>query len=359
MGEKQNDLIQVRDRIMSCTDRLLAWYEQNARVLPWREDRDPYRVWVSEIMLQQTRVEAVKPYFARFMERLPSIHDLAGVSEDELLKLWEGLGYYSRARNLQKAAQMICAQYDGVFPQNHSDILKLPGIGDYTAGAVASICFEQPTAAVDGNVLRVLTRLTGDTSDITVPAFKKYASEVLSSCYPEGRCGDYTQSLMELGATVCVPNGAPRCEVCPVKDACIAYAEGLQGVLPVKPLKKARRIEDKTVLLLLCGDTVAVRKREKKGLLAGLWEFPNTDGHLSESDVTGWLAVQDLEPVSVEHTADAKHIFTHVEWHMCSYLVRCRQKTADYVWASDDQLREEIPLPSAFAAYTKLLQTIL
>jgi len=346
-------------RLLSCVDALLSWYDIHARSLPWRENRDPYRIWVSEIMLQQTRVEAVKPYFTRFMERLPTIRDLADVSEDELLKLWEGLGYYSRARNLQKAAQVICMRYDGVFPQEHERILELPGIGSYTAGAIASICFEQPTPAVDGNVLRVLTRITGDETDITLPAFKKYAETVLSACYPVGNCGKYTQSLMELGATVCIPNGAPLCGQCPVRMCCAAYAQNRQTELPVKAPKKPRRIEEKTVFLFFCGDKVAVRKRIAKGLLHGLWEFPNTDGHLTDIQAEAFLAENGFDVTTLERAADAKHIFTHVEWHMQGYTVQCVSEHPDYIWATASELHTDIPLPSAFRKYTEITKTEL
>ena len=237
---------------------LLPWYEANRRDLPWRRDREPYHVWLSEIMLQQTRVEAVKGYYLRFLDALPSIPDLADADPDALHKLWEGLGYYSRVRNLQKAARVIVEQYGGVFPSDHAAIRALPGIGDYTAGAVASICFGQPTPAVDGNVLRVTSRVDACYDPITDPKVKKAVGARLAAVYPAGRCGDFTQSLMELGATVCVPNGAPHCEVCPCRDFCRARALGCQTELPVKAAKKERRVEEKTVFLLRCGERVAL-----------------------------------------------------------------------------------------------------
>ncbi|MBQ3141261.1 MAG: A/G-specific adenine glycosylase, partial [Clostridia bacterium] len=264
---------------------LLDWYAQNKRVLPWRENTDPYRVWVSEIMLQQTRVEAVIPYYLRFLERFPSVQALADAPEDELLKAWEGLGYYSRARNLQKTARIVCEKFGGRFPSDYEQLLKLPGIGVYTAGAIASIAFEKPTPAVDGNVLRVLSRLTESHDDITEPAVKARFTQLLADVYPSTRRGDFTQSLMELGATVCVPNGPARCGQCPLAQLCKAQLHGIQHLLPVKAPKQTRRSEDKTVLLLRCGQRYAVRRREPDGLLGGLWEFPSLNGTLSAQEV--------------------------------------------------------------------------
>ena len=249
---------------------LLPWFAEHRRDLPWRRDREPYHVWLSEIMLQQTRVEAVRGYYLRFLERLPDIAALASAPEDVLLKLWEGLGYYSRVRNLQKAAQCVMEQHDGEFPQELSAIRALPGIGDYTAGAIASICFEAPTAAVDGNVLRVILRLTVCADSPADVRVRRRIGEELSAVYPAGHCGDFTQALMELGATVCLPNGAPQCEVCPLRSLCEAHAQGTELQFPTKPPKKPRRIEQRTVFVLQCGDRLAVCKRPSRGLLAGL-----------------------------------------------------------------------------------------
>jgi len=343
-------------RIHSMIPSLLSWYDTCARALPWRENRDPYRVWVSEIMLQQTRVEAVKPYFQRFMDRLPTIKDLAEISEDELMKLWEGLGYYSRARNLRKAAIKIVNEYDGVFPRSYDKILSLPGIGAYTAGAVASICFERPTPAVDGNVLRIIARITGDDSDILSQSFKTHVTALLSQCYPTGRCGDFTQSLMELGATVCIPNGMPICKSCPVRNYCAAYEENLQAALPVKTPKKPRRAEDRTVFLLYCGDHIAVRKRREKGLLCGLWEFPNTEGFLDEDSVSAYFRQIGVAVTSVRRNPDEKHIFTHVEWHMQCYSVQCSEQLKEYVWVSKAELLDTVPLPTAFRRFLKFVK---
>ena len=221
---------------------LLPWFAEHRRDLPWRRDREPYHVWLSEIMLQQTRVEAVRGYYLRFLERLPDIAALASAPEDVLLKLWEGLGYYSRVRNLQKAAQCVMEQHGGEFPQELSAIRALPGIGDYTAGAIASICFEAPTAAVDGNVLRVILRLTVCADSPADVRVRRRIGEELSAVYPAGHCGDFTQALMELGATVCLPNGAPQCGACPLRALCEAHAQGTELQFPTKPPKKPRRI---------------------------------------------------------------------------------------------------------------------
>lgn len=335
-------------KLEGITAPLLSWYAQNARDLPWRRSTEPYPVWVSEIMLQQTRVEAVKPYYMRFMNALPSIASLADAKEEELLKLWEGLGYYSRARNLQKAAKIICQSYGGVFPHSYEQVRALPGIGDYTAGAICSICFGMPTPAVDGNVLRVIARLTADTHDIADPAYKKQVSEWLAEIYPEEQCGDFTQSLMELGAVLCTPSKAPQCLPCPLKSLCLADQRGLQGSLPVKSKKKARRQEHKTVLLLEYEGRLAVRRREAGGLLGGLWELPNLEGSLSPQEVAQWLDARGISAQSITASAKHKHIFTHVEWIMCSYMVKCAAMQEDFVWLSRGDIRAQIPLPTAF-----------
>ena len=259
---------------------LLPWYEENKRDLPWRQDRDPYHVWVSEIMLQQTRVEAVKGYYARFLQTLPTLADLANADDEQLHKLWEGLGYYSRVRNLKKAAQVVMQKYNGVFPRKYEDVLALPGIGEYTAGAVCSIAFNQPTPAVDGNVLRVAARLCDDATPIDNLAFKKTVQKELGKIYPE-RAGEFTQALMELGATVCGPNRKPVCESCPCNSICLAHKNGTADELPIKTPKKNRRIEEKTVFILSCDGEYALQKRPGKGLLAGLWQFPNVPGKLN------------------------------------------------------------------------------
>lgn len=333
---------------------LLDWYHENRRNLPWRENTEPYRVWVSEIMLQQTRVEAVIPYYERFMERFPTIASLAACEDEELFKLWEGLGYYSRARNLRKAAQVICERYEGQFPAGYEEILALPGIGAYTAGAISSIAFEQAKAAVDGNVLRVVTRLTQDSHDITDAKFRSQVTADLETIYPaEGR-GAFTQSLMELGAVVCVPNGEPKCGECPLRSLCGAYSSGTQLQYPAKKKKADRKIEQKTVLILQFQDKIALRKRGDKGVLAGMWELPNINGILSEQQVVHWLSERAFVVKAVKAPArggkQLKHVFTHIEWHMTCWIVTCEYAGSDneMTWVTAEQLENDIALPTAF-----------
>jgi len=332
---------------------LTEWYKKNARDLPWRKNTDAYRVWVSEIMLQQTRVDTVIAYYERFMRIFPTMNALAEGSEEQLLKLWEGLGYYARARNLQKAAKIICEKYQGIFPSQYDKILALPGIGAYTAGAISSIAFEKPVAAVDGNVLRVITRLTQDNHDITDEKFKKKITQQLNQIYPLKACGIFTQSLMELGAVVCVPNGMPKCEECPLKQLCGAYTSHTPLAFPVKKKKAARKIEQKTVLLLNTKNQIALHKRAAGGLLGGMWELPNLEGTKSIEELTEWLREQGLTAVSIKKGVKKKHIFTHIEWHMDSYIVDCENvsNAASFVWSNKDELENKYALPTAFKKF--------
>jgi len=327
---------------------LLPWYAQNKRDLPWRENRDPYRVWLSEIMLQQTRVEAVRGYYARFLTALPTVQALADCDEQQLLKLWEGLGYYNRARNLQKAAKII-AQTG--FPDSYEGWLALPGVGEYTAGAVASICFDRPVAAVDGNVLRVLSRYQADPSPITEPAVKKQVKAALEAVYPAEQPGAFTQTLMELGATVCVPNGAPKCEKCPLSGQCKAFLQEKTADFPVKAAKKERKIQQRAVFLLRCGDKLALEKRPARGLLAGLWQLPNVEGILTAEQAAAQAAQWGCEPHDVLSIRQKKHIFTHITWEMEGFELVCGQESDRFVWATPAQLEEEYPLPTAFRQF--------
>ncbi|MBE7063696.1 MAG: A/G-specific adenine glycosylase [Ruminococcaceae bacterium] len=329
---------------------LLPWFSENARELPWRRDKNPYHVWISEIMLQQTRVEAVRGYFLRFLEAFPDVATLAAADEDAVLKLWEGLGYYSRARNLRRAAQLILEKYNGQFPETHKDILSLPGVGEYTAGAISSICFEKPEPAVDGNVLRVSARLTDSHSPIDLPIVKKEVTASLRRVYPLGHCGNFTQSLMELGATVCIPK-SPRCSQCPLSGICLAQKRGTAASLPVKIPKRTRRIDEKTVFFLQCGERIAVRKREKKGLLAGLWEFPNVPGRLSPDEAVRQAEAWGAAPEAPERALERVHIFTHAEWHMICFVIPCRNMPPRFTWASPAQFRTAIALPTAFRIF--------
>ena len=339
---------------------LLHWYDYNKRILPWRENKDPYRIWISEIMLQQTRVEAVKPYFDRFMEVLPTVYDLAKVDDDRLMKLWEGLGYYNRARNLKAAAQTIVEEYGGQLPADYDKLLSLKGIGMYTAGAIGSIAFELQVPAVDGNVLRVLTRLWGDDSDILKDKTKKAMGRRVMEFMPEDRPGDFNQGLIELGAIVCLPGGEPKCEICPVSHLCLAHRDGCELEYPVKKKAKERRVEKKTILRFCDNEEVAIRKRPDTGLLAGLYEFPNVEGHLKQKEVIEYAKSLGLTPVRVKKLPDAKHIFSHVEWQMKGYEVivdELERELDQKIWseqvifAEKEELEKKYPMPSAFAAY--------
>lgn len=343
--------------LRQCLDRLCRWFEAAGRPLPWREDPEPYRVWVSEIMLQQTRIEAVLGYYSRFMAAFPTVEDLAAADEERLLKLWEGLGYYSRARNLKKAAALIVSDYGGRLPGTAAELRKLPGVGDYTAGAIASIACGQPEPAVDGNVLRVLSRVLASAEDVLQPAVRKGFSEALRAVYPAGKeAGLATQGLMELGEVLCLPNAAPDCPACPIRDLCRARAEGEPERYPVRSPKKPRRVEERTVLLLAAGGLWAVAKRPDKGLLAGLWEFPSLPGWPGETALREQLAQQGGAPLSLAPCGEAKHLFTHVEWHMRGWLVRCAAPFGPWRWESAATVLGELALPSALRAFKKVVE---
>ncbi len=330
---------------------LLEWYAQNARPLPWRRDSIPYHVWISEIMLQQTRAEVVKAYYIRFLDEIPTVEALAKADEGKLLKLWEGLGYYSRARNLQKAAGMITDEYAGRFPDTYEQLLKLPGVGPYTAGAIASICFHQPVPAVDGNVLRIISRIAGISEPVDTPAMKKRITAALARIYPAGQSGAFTQSLMELGATVCLPNGAPKCGICPLTGLCSALRSDSVSRFPVKPEKKSRKTQKLTVLMLSCRGSLAIRRREKSGLLAGLWEFPNLYEEMDERQAFALAAQWETAPVSITRSARRTHVFTHIQWDMMCYYIDCAAQPACFTWADRASLSQTYALPTAFRMF--------
>ncbi|MBQ3864395.1 MAG: A/G-specific adenine glycosylase [Clostridia bacterium] len=328
---------------------LLAWYRENARLLPWREDPTPYAVYVSEIMLQQTRVEAVKGYYLRFMDELPDIRSLADAPEDLLLKLWEGLGYYSRVRNMKKTAQILVREYNGQFPPTEKELLALPGIGPYTAAAVASIAFGKKAAAVDGNVLRVYTRLAADPTRIDDLSFRKKIKQEMEDQMPE-ETAVFTQAWMELGAMVCVPKN-PRCGICPVQAFCKGYRDGNPEQYPVRSGKKEKKKEEKTVFLLCHAQHIAIHKRAEKGMLSGLWELPNTEGHLSAQEACRYLEAQGIPAVTVRQGIPYTHIFTHREWDMVSYVVETGEESPLYFWVTDEELAESYALPTAFSMF--------
>ncbi len=349
--------MQYTEKLFPMIPPLLEWYRENKRRLPWRDDPTPYHVWISEIMLQQTRIEAVIPYYHRFLSEIPDIKTLSEIDDDKLMKLWEGLGYYSRARNLKKAAVQIMAEYDGKLLEEASSLQKLSGIGEYTAGAIASISFGKPEPAVDGNVLRVITRLLGCFDDVMLPATKKMITTELRAVYPTGEdAKNLTQAIMELGEAVCIPNGEAKCDRCPLSEHCAARKENLIDMLPVKTPKKARKIENRTVLLLSCRGKYAIRRRPEKGLLAGLWEYPNTEGHLSEEDIASFSKANQLCPLSIRPIGDAVHIFTHVEWHMIGFAAECIEESSAFEWHTAEEIKGHFAIPTAFRAFTKQLE---
>lgn len=333
------------ERCAQMVPLLLAWYHDHRRTLPWRSAPTPYHVWLSEIMLQQTRVAAVLEYYRRFLEALPTVQALADAEEDLLLKLWQGLGYYNRARNLQKAARVIVNECGGVFPGNYEDLLKLPGVGEYTAGAIASIAFGEAVPAVDGNVLRVFARVTADEGDITRPETKKRIRSLIQDTMPRSLPGEYNQALMELGALVCLPNGAPECAACPVQSLCAAAQQDRTAELPKKAPKAPRKVESRRVYLIFQENRVALRRRPARGLLARLWEFPNEHSG-AEPDF-----LPQLEPMS--EGPRGKHIFTHREWHMDSGFYRWTGENLPqgWVWADGSELETVYAVPNAFSAF--------
>ncbi|QNM06358.1 A/G-specific adenine glycosylase [Qiania dongpingensis] len=362
--EKENDAFPPVKRIKEASVPLLRWYRRHARTLPWRESPTPYHVWVSEIMLQQTRVEAVKVYYERFLAELPDIQALADVEEERLMKLWEGLGYYNRARNLKRAAGEAVLTYGGKLPDSYEELLKLPGIGSYTAGAVASIAYGLPVPAVDGNVLRVISRLLASKEDIMKLSVKKKMEELLMEAMPKENAGEFNQALMEIGALVCIPNGPPRCEECPLGGLCLAKRYQKTDSIPVKTPKKARKVQERTVLAVACGSKVLIHKRPDKGLLAGLYELPNTEGHLEEGQVYAYLGISEEDILVMERLPEAKHIFSHVEWRMIGYYIKLKEE-----YRKPGNLRDSLPgelvdktdaesryaLPGAFKTYVRYL----
>ena len=344
------------EKLKTCLPLVIRWYAQSGRPLPWRQEPSPYHVWLSEIMLQQTRIEAALPYYRRFLREFPTVEALAGAEDERLMKLWEGLGYYSRARNLKKAAQQLVARYGGELPQQAKELKKLPGIGDYTAGAIASIAYGQPEPAVDGNVLRVMTRLLADEGDIMQADTKGRITALLRRSYPSGRdAALLTEGLMELGETLCIPKGAPHCEQCPLREHCLAHKGGTEERYPVKSPPKARRVEERTVLLLHHEGRYAIRRRPEQGLLAGLWEFPNGEGKLSAEQAAARAESLGLRVTACKPCAAHTHLFTHVEWHMGAYLLECAGEGGELLWKSPEEIARDHSLPTAFRFYLKLL----
>lgn len=333
------------------SENLLKWYEENARILPWRSDASAYRVWVSEIMLQQTRVEAVKPYFEKFIKELPDIKALSEIEDDKLAKLWEGLGYYNRVRNMKKCAIQCMNQYEGKLPKTYEELLELPGIGSYTAGAIASIAFGEVVPAVDGNVLRVFSRVLIDEDDILKETTKKKYQAIIQSYIPEHKSSSFNQALMEIGALICVPNSAPRCNICPLASNCKGFQSGDAPRLPNKTPKKARRIEKRTVLIFYHQGKVLLQKRKEEGLLAGLYEFVCEDQHITIKALQ--LRYPNEHIYSLHH---AKHIFSHIEWQMHGYLIEVKEKVnLSGLWCTIKQLESDYAIPTAYKVYRDAL----
>ena len=348
---------------------LLAWRKSapDTRDLPWRDEPTPYHVWISEIMLQQTRAAVVRGYYLRFLEILPHVRALAAVDDDALMKLWQGLGYYSRARNLKRAAKVIVEKHDGQLPNDFDALLALPGIGRYTASAIASFAYGQPRPAVDGNFLRVAARVTANPIDIAKDTSKRALESALASSYPTGRdAGLLNEAFMDLGATVCLPNGVPLCHACPAAQLCLAHDRGTEQDYPVKTALKARRKERRTVLLLSCGNRIAIRKRPARGLLAGLWEYPNVEGKLSQRAVRAHLAAEGFEVCDIAPLPPARHIFSHIKWELTGWAVTVADTNEPLLMAAEDRTdaptsllwvrREELAntysIPAAFGYFT-------
>lgn len=337
--------------LSAIVEPIVEWYQKEEKNLPWKQDKEPYHIWISEIMLQQTRIEAVKKYYERFMEELPTVTDLAKIEEEKLLKLWEGLGYYSRARNLKKAAEIIVKEYNGIVPRKYEKLIKLPGIGEYTAGAIASICNNEKVTAVDGNVLRVISRVIGSKENVLLPETKKKITEIVQDILPS-ESGDFNEGIMEIGEKICLPNGTPLCEKCPISQYCYAKENNLIKEIPVRIKDTKRKIEDKIVFVIKTKEgKVAIRKRANKGLLANLYELPNVNGALGEKSIESIIKDWNLELVEINQGKDKKHIFTHIEWHMKHYQVIVENENKEFIWISQEKLNNEYPLPTAFAKF--------
>lgn len=332
---------------------IVEWYQNEEKNLPWKQDKEPYHIWISEIMLQQTRIEAVKKYYERFIKELPTVNDLANVDDEKLLKLWEGLGYYSRARNLKKAANIIVQEHNGIVPKEYEQLIKLPGIGEYTAGAIASISSNEKVTAVDGNVLRVISRIIGSRENVLLLETKKKITEIVQEILPE-ESGDFNEGIMEIGEKICLPNGIPLCEKCPIKQFCYARENNVIAEIPVRVKNTKRKIENKTVFVIKTKDSkIAIRKRSDKGLLASLYELPNVDEILEEKAIERLIKDWNLKLIKIKQGKDKKHIFTHIEWHMKHYEITVENENSEFIWISQKQLNKEYPLPTAFAKFLK------
>lgn len=336
------------------TKPLVKWYQKEKRILPWRKEKNPYYIWISEIMLQQTRIEAVKVYYERFINQIPDVKHLARIEEEKLLKLWEGLGYYSRARNLKKAAIKIMEEYEGKMPKTYEELVTLPGIGEYTAGAIASIAYNEKVPAVDGNVLRVISRIKASKKDILLPETKKEVTIELKSIMPK-EAGDFNEGLMELGERICIPNGEPLCNKCPIQEYCMAYQKGLTSEIPIRNKKTTRKKEKRLVFLLECQEKIAVIKRKEQGLLAGMYEFPNIIEE-KNTNLQAVLTSWNLQAEEIEEVGEAKHIFSHIEWQMKGYQIKVKEQNQQFMWVSKEEMFTQYAIPEAFRYYKNRLK---
>lgn len=336
---------------------LVSWYQKNKRDLPWRHTKDSYKIWISEVMLQQTRVEAVKEYYKRFLEEIPTLEDLAFISEDKLLKLWEGLGYYSRAKNLKKCAEILVKDGLNALPDTEEEIVKLPGIGPYTAGAILSIAYLKDAPAIDGNVMRVLSRVFADEREINSTVVREYTA-LLKRFMPHFPSDDFTQSFIELGALICIPNGMPKCLECPFEKRCLAHQEKKELDYPKKKEKKTRKKSEKTVFVLKYQNTYALLKRGV-GLLEGMYEFPNVDEELSKKSVKKYLKDQHISFTLIEELGLFKHVFSHVEWLMTAYMIELSNQADDYIWATLEEMSQVYSIPTAFQKIIEKFQSMI
>lgn len=351
-----NKRMEEKDRLQQITKPLIKWYQKEGRILPWREGKNPYHIWISEIMLQQTRIEAVKEYYKRFIQELPTVHDLANVEEQKLLKLWEGLGYYNRARNLKKAAQMIEQKQQGKMPKTAKELQDLPGIGEYTAGAISSIAYDEPVPAVDGNVLRVINRILASKKDVLEAETKKEITRKLTQIMPK-EAGDFNEGLMELGELICLPKGNPLCEICPIQEYCLAKEKGLTDEIPVRIQKTKRKQEEKTIFVLIYQGKIAIQKRAETGLLAGMYEFPTIEKKLNEKQVKEQLMDWKVEGKSITKIGSHHHIFSHREWDMVGYQIECEEvNESSWIWARQEELEKVYPIPGPYTPFMKKIK---
>ena len=339
---------------------LLAWYDAHARSLPWRGIHDPYRTWVSETMLQQTRVETVLAYYERFLQRFPTVKALAAAPEDDVLKLWEGLGYYRRARNLHRGAQQVMEEFGGVMPSAVEQLRKIHGVGEYTAGAIASIAFDQPVPAVDGNVIRVVSRFRGIRENVGAPSVRRQLTAEAAALVPEERPGDFNQALMDLGSAVCVP-GTPSCERCPLQALCDACCEGDAEDLPLLPRKNPPRVIDYDLCLVFSGNRVLMRQRTE-AMLQGLWVFPLIEEHHDAAQLPGLVRRSlGLTTSPAEAAGEARHIFTHQVWQMKLYVLHAPENVAapdGWRWLTRQDM-DALTIPTAVRVAANKARNIL